>query len=150
MDFKDLLIILIICGIIYYLYTLNKAIPSILTKKENGIKQPETTKIENNNENKNEIDIVTPTPYINPFINPYYDPYYYPYWDPYDLYPYGIIGVDAGADWNSTYNVVTRDYHKRRNIKDRKDRKYRRNIKDRIDRRNLRDTRYTRDRRNRR
>jgi len=143
MKLKDLIIITLIAIVIYYLYTLNKSSTSILTKKEDGIENSDTLI-----RSENDIDIVIPTPYVNPYVNPYidpyYDPYYYPYWDPYDLYPYGIIGVDAGADWNSTYNVVTRDYHKRRNIKDRRDRHDRHYTHDR------RNVRTTRDRRNRR
>jgi len=128
MEFKHLLIIVIICGIIYYLYRLiNK------TPQPQPIKTPITQEPKLEDQIKPIIpiqEIILPTPYIDPYINPYYDPYYYPFWDPYDLYPYGIIGVDAGADWNSTYNVVTHGYNKRRNKQNRRDKQYRRGRRD--------------------
>lgn len=111
MNFQHLFIILIICGFIYYLYKMNNNVQS--QTQTHSTTQLQT--IEQKSQEKEQAleEIILPTPFINPYINPYYEPYYYPYWDPYDLYPYGIIGVDAGADWNSTYNVVSRYYHRR-------------------------------------
>jgi len=145
MQFKHLLLIVIICGIIYYLYKLNNKTSQIQPIKSTQSEpiQP-LQQIEPIQQIEPVQQIIIPSPYIDPYISPYYDPYYYPYWDPYDLYPYGIIGVDAGADWNSTYNVVGHGYHKRRDRKNRRDirrdsRDIRRNI--RRDRRDRRDRR---------
>ena len=102
MELRDLIIIVIIGIIIYYLYTiLNKkpVIPITETKKQENIEGEDQVEV------VKEIDIIEPTPYYDPYVVPFYDPYIYPYWDPYDLYPYGIYGVDYGADWNSNYII---------------------------------------------
>ena len=94
MEIRDVIIIVLIGIIIYYLSTLHK---------QTTIQEKTPEKKEDIVER--DIQIIEPEPiqYVNPYIIPYYDPYIYPYWDPYDVYPYGIYGVDPGADWNSNY-----------------------------------------------
>ena len=117
MEIRDVIIIVLIGIIIYYLSTLNKQTPSspiqqkTPEKKEEGIDR--------------DIKFIEPEPiqYVDPYIIPYYDPYVYPYWDPYDVYPYGIYGIDSGADWNSNYlshKGHKREYRKRNRPENRK------------------------------
>jgi len=100
MNVNEILFIIVIGIFIYYFYIKLNEIKS--TSENSQDNQSSEESIESETEFK-PVNIVVPTPFVDPYIDSYYDPFIYSYWDPYDLYPYGIIGVDAGADWNSSY-----------------------------------------------